>query len=135
MKHLQELKNIKDRYRNVISHGGFEKNGESANIQLEGVGAVPVLLSKYNKSVHYSFVPIEKQSFEDICKIIDDFKQDIDKDVHLKRCIMIVDAGIDVYYDDSSVHVYNEILQSNKTVEKYIEDESAIFERNANMDW
>lgn len=72
-KFYDQLTQIKERYRNTFSHGGFEKEGASFFFHLPGFGAIPAKMSGYRHSVHFNYYPIEVENFQEICAFFDDF--------------------------------------------------------------
>jgi len=125
---------IKERYRNPLSHGGFEKGGASLYFHFPAVGAIPIRLSKFRESIHYSFIPIREAKFEEICFLFDCVDQFIDNGKY-KLGMQYITAGLDVAFDKESVDEYNLAMQSEKNFLELIEYVSYTTMMDMNMDW
>ena len=68
-RYRQRLTDVVERWRNLYSHGGFEK-GHGATIYLHtpGVGAVPVGLTSVRSSPLFSFIPAASET--DITQVL-----------------------------------------------------------------
>ena len=130
---FDQLQQIKERYRNTFSHGGYEKNGQSFFVNIPYVGSVPLALSNYNRSVHFKFHHIEEPDFNSICLIIDNFERMFENDDLMKRKIKILESGLNIRFDYADE--YHEVLKSDKNLYDFLDYESELWARNVNMDW
>jgi hypothetical protein len=134
MQYYNELKKIKDKYRNSISHGFFERDGASLFFHCGPIGAVPVYLSKFDESIHYSFLPITETSFVDICKLFDKVDRFLKLDV-TKYAIRYAEAGLDVSFSKGSIKEYRNASKSDESFESFLEYMGHISDMSTNMDW
>lgn len=125
---------IKEKYRNSIMHGFFERNKGSMLFHAPGIGAVPFYLSNFSKSIHYSVYPIQYESFDKICAIFDEFDKFMTKS-QTKYGIKYIKSGLDVACDTHSLKKYGKAMLSNKEFNKFIEYMGYLSDRVANMDW
>lgn len=135
MTHFENLRLIKESYRNKSAHGEFEKNNGSFYVHFGILGAVPVQMSQYDKIGEYSFVSITDFNFEDICKVIDAFDHYLATSDKWKRPIFMISSGIDINYDDSSIKQYLTAIESDEILQQFIEEYYQMEDRITNMDW
>lgn len=125
---------IKERYRNTLSHGWFEKDGASLFFHMPVVGAIPLYLSGAHQSIHYSLFPLMRTSFEEICELFDEFDKYL-RSGALKYAMKYVEAGLDSAFDEKSLRKYKEAMKSSKSFKDFIEHQSYLTDMYVNMDW
>lgn len=128
------LRSVKERYRNPLSHGGFEKEGDSLLVQLPRLGLIPMRLSKFKDSIHYELFYLSEMSFRDASKIFDDVDQYLETgptSLGWKR----VRSGLDVAFDASSISKYKRAMASPRAFEKLIAETARFEDAVTNMDW
>ena len=133
MRYYNKLKEIKEKFRNTFAHGGFEKNGSPYFVHFPGLGAIPLSLSKFTNSVHFHITPIREIEFSEICTFLDEFEDYLEG--LLFRPMQIIKAGIDISYNEPNRKEYQLALRSDEDVEEFIEHETYLWERQANMEW
>ncbi len=134
MQNYDELKRIKERYRNTLSHGFFEKDTGSLFFHCGSIGAIPVYLSKFEKTIHYSFFPIKESSFADICKFFDK----VDKFLRTgktKYVLKYAESGLSVSFSEKSIEEYRTASQSNGNFNSFLGHESYVADMHDNMDF
>ena len=129
-----KLKVIKEKYRNTFSHGGFEKEGASLFFHLPEVGAITASLSKFDKSPHFNFFPIEINTFEEVCKLFDDFDKWLEKNT-LPFAVKYANSGLEVSFDKNSVSEYNTAMESEYNFNQLIEKKGYYSDMFTNMDF
>lgn len=130
---LDELKFVKEKYRNAIMHGYFEKRGAPLFFHLPPY-AVPVLLSGFHDSVQYSFLPISAKSYEDICSLFDE----VDLLFRLgqtKYGVRFAESGLELPLDANSISRYSSASASDEDFERFIEYVGYMADLSINMDW
>jgi hypothetical protein len=131
-----KLDDIKERYRNVYAHGGFEKGGASLYVHFLGIGAIPAQFSKIKNSPHFNFFPIQEDSFRDICRLLDDFDEWLRSDESgLVKAIQYVESGLDIPCDRKSIIEIRAAMKSERALEALIERESYVWAMHTNMDY
>lgn len=128
------LSEIREKYRNIITHGDFEKGGASLYFHLSGLGAVPVRLSRIRDSIHYSFFPVTTDSYVQICDILDEVDYFL-RNGKTEYGVMFAETGLDVSFSHKSLAEYNLATRSHAKFTSFIEGETyydAIF---TNMDF
>jgi hypothetical protein len=131
---FRSLLNIKERFRNPLSHGGFAKDGETFFFHVPGLGAVPASLSLYWKSLDYDFNPIIAESFRELCDVLDK-ADEFFKTGSKRLAVRCIRAGIDIAFDQASIQEYNEIQQSPDQMKYFIEYTLRKQDDTINMDW
>ena len=66
------LKNIKEKIRNPLAHGGMENDGSSLYIHLPTIGALPATFTKVRNSAQFNLIPIEHEDHNSICELFDE---------------------------------------------------------------
>jgi hypothetical protein len=131
-----KLNDIKERYRNVYAHGGFEKGGASLYVHFPGIGAIPAQFSKIKNSPHFNFFPIQEESFRDICRLLDDFDEWLRSEASgLAKAIKYVESGLDIPCDRQSIAEIRAAMKSEGALKALIERESYLWAMHTNMDY
>lgn len=108
-----QLVNLKEKFRNTFAHGGFEKAGASLFIHLPNGGTIPIVLTKIKNSPHFNFVPIEKNKFNDICVLLDEFENWL-KLGKLTQAIKYIESGLDVPFNEESIIQFRKAIISDE---------------------
>jgi hypothetical protein len=66
------LGQVKDRFRNPLSHGGFDKKGSTFHFSVPGIGAFPVLLADHKTSVERFVSLVSRSEFRTLCQQLDE---------------------------------------------------------------
>ncbi|MGN7986468.1 hypothetical protein ACTJKC_03950 [Pedobacter sp. 22226] len=132
---LNALIDIKEEYRNPISHGHFHKNGNSFNVHMENLGAIPMSLSKNRGNLSYGFKLPGDKEFKQICNVLDCFDDFIAKNKETKYGIQYIKTGFIVAFDKSSHEKYMDAMSSEKAFGNFLDYTSYQIESSANMDW
>lgn len=130
--YYEELKKLKE-IRNKYAHGGFEKEGGSLFAHIKGVGAIPIEVPSQPNEI-FSFVLIRDVNYKEICEGIDKFEEYLYKS-EWKRAIKIVEFITDMRFDTEYISELKMAITSDENLEYFLEKESYIYERTANMDW
>jgi len=127
------LTTVKTRFRNPLSHGGFE-DGHTFHFHLPGLGAVPMTMSEYKRSVHFSLTPIREESFQEICLTLDSVDHFLDYGI-MRIPMLYVKSGLDVAFDKRTIAEYQDASKSEADMEAYIGAIAWQTDQAANMDW
>jgi hypothetical protein len=128
------LKSVKERFRNTLAHGGFEKGLTSLYFHFQGVGALPAALSRHQGSWEFQFVPLPEATFEDVAKIFDEFDAYLETGP-TKYGIQFAKTGLAVCFDTDSRTRYAAAMASEAEFEEMIAFLSYDHDRNVNMDY
>jgi len=130
----EELNEIKEKYRNTVAHGTFEKNPVSLYFHIPTIGAMPASVSKYKESIHYTFFPIEQKHFKDICSLFDCSDKYL-RNGPTKKGMLYIMSGLDVFFDEESRAMYRSNMGSLKKFREMIESLAYEDMITTNMDW
>ncbi|MCM3005780.1 hypothetical protein [Priestia koreensis] len=130
--YYEELKKLKE-IRNKYAHGGFEKEAGSLFAHIKGVGAIPIEVPSQPNEI-FSFVLIRDVNYKEICEGIDKFEEYL-YNSEWKRAIKIVKFITDMRFDAEYISELKRAITSDENLEYFLEKESYIYERTANMDW
>ncbi|MCM3575495.1 hypothetical protein M3172_20030 [Mesobacillus subterraneus] len=132
LKYYEALKNLKE-IRNKHAHGGFEKGNGSLIAHIKGVGAIPVEVPSQPDEV-FSFLLIKGVKYKEMCEIIDRFEEFLYQS-EWNRAIKIVESIPEIRFDAEYVSELKWAVTSDENLEYFLEKESYIYDREANMDW
>jgi len=128
------LYRIAEEYRNTYGHGGFDKNGSTFLFHMEGVGALPAVLSDIRGNSYFSFAPVDLDDFSRVKLAFDSIDEWLGKDV-APLAMKWVESGLDVYYDEDFRGQAVLAMESPGLFDSFIEYCSYLADRAANMDW
>ena len=142
--HYDYMLNIKERYRNTLAHGNFQKNGGSMYVHMENLGAIPMLLTKSNETLRFSFsrlgeidfgfYGIDETVYRYICNTFDGFDSFLKTGI-TKYGMQYLESGLSVAFDNNSKQMYVSAMKSDKEFKEFIEYKSYMHDRAVNMDW
>jgi hypothetical protein len=128
------LLQIKEKFRNPLSHGGFDRDATMLYFHVPGLGAVPMSLSRQAESIHFGFNPIEGVSFKQVCAVLD--RADEFFTTGPKRlqthCVM---SGICISFSEQSVQRYRKAVESKETADAFVDYQLIEMDNATNMDW
>jgi hypothetical protein len=128
-----ELIFVKEKYRNAITHGYFEKQGASLFFHSPPY-AVPILLSRFKDSIHYSFLPISEKSFKDVCSLFDRTDAFL-KSGKTKYGVRYAESGLDVPFDSVFMSEYRSASTSDEAFKEFLDRTCYLADQSENMDW
>ncbi len=135
LKLYERIKKIKDDFRNPLTHGYFHRDGHSLLVHIPSLGAIPVTLTKENKSLNYRFLIIKSSSFDDICSCFDDFDKFLETESGTKFGVQFIKTGLQIDYNKESNEIYKSVMTTDKEFKEFIAYK-VMEETNAdNMDW
>lgn len=128
------LFSLRERIRNPLAHGGFEKGDHSLYFHVPTIGTLPGSLSRISDSaIQFKFIAIERHDFEEICAIFDDFEAFVGSS--LRRPQRYVESGLNVAFDERSRREYAASIANDDVFENYLEYQTHLADMHANMDW
>jgi hypothetical protein len=131
---FKSLLGLKEKFRNSVFHGGFDKDGLTLYFHVPILGAIPMSLSRNAEVINYSLYPIDPASFEQVCDTLDSVDTLMDNGP-LRLAMNYVRAGLDVPFDEASRKAYARAMSSEESMEEFINQTCYIHDMNANMDW
>ncbi len=125
---------MSEEYRNTYSHGGFDHGGAALHIQISRIGLVPAALSDVRDKPHFRFVPIERESFLQVCDLFDEIDNWMRSD-RAREGMQWIEGGLDVRFDEDFRDELRETLSSDESIDSLIKYHGYQQDRAANMDW
>jgi hypothetical protein len=131
---LENLKQVKRRWRNALAHGGFDYDGMTFLVQIPGLGAIPASLAKDEKRFQFRNLPISHSDFKDICITLDECDHFL-KNGSLKQAFQYIEAGLNLYFDATGQQELKRALDCEESMEDFIEHQVYLEDMHTNMDW
>lgn len=132
MKYFDKFQSIKEKHRNKFAHGGFDKKDGSLSAKVDGIGFIPVSITRQN---HFSLIIKNEETFMEICQVIEEFETYLLKDNKRARAMKIINSGMDIFFDDQNLTLYKNAIKSDESLEFFFKREEMLAERYADMDW
>lgn len=130
---FMRLNQLKEKYRNTLAHGGFEKSGGLLYVHHLPIGAIPIQLSQFDQSIHFSILPLDEPTFQDVCDVLDECDQLLND--RAKYAMQYIQGGLDVSFSPESVAEYEAAMESDDAFLEFLDFESDRQDRATNMDW
>ncbi|MDR6586361.1 hypothetical protein [Herbaspirillum frisingense] len=132
---IGDLRRLKERVRNPLSHGGVENDGGSMFIHVPRVGALPANMSNTRSSTHFNFIPVDAPDHKKACEIFD-LLDLVLKAGRLEWPTQMIAAGVDPAWDKKSMTEYRKLnRQSLTTRERWLDRWCHEWEQHQNMDY
>jgi hypothetical protein len=129
------LNTLRRSLRNPLSHGGADEDAQHVlYFHFKGVGALPLSLSRHKHSIHFSIVPIPSKSFTQVCETLDSVDRFL-RDGPLALAMRYVEAGLDVAFDAKTLQEYRTAMESEASMNEFIEATEWVVDQADNMDW
>jgi len=133
-KKLEILDEIKEQIRNPISHGYFQKKGKSFYVHMNGLGAIPVTLTKSATKFKFSEFSSDYMSIETVLNHFDDFDKFLDTE-KTRFGMRYIKRNLPVVFDKKSATKYRRRMRTEKSADNYINEVVQKLENMMNMDW
>lgn len=132
---LGRLREVKEKIRNPLAHGGVENDGGAFYFHLDGIGAIPANLSRYRGRLQASFFPIADTTHSEFIQLFDEIDELLSSGA-LEMPNEFVRWGIDPQFDAATLESYALAIKSGpEAVDALIEFMSREWERHVNMDY
>jgi len=132
---LKRMRSLKERIRNPFAHGGYENDKGGIFVHFPTIGAIPANFTDFGKSARFTFMPVEPESYRDICQLFDALDNALSTD-NMWGAYKLMEAGIDPSFDEESLDEYADAIGGGEEgIEAYIDHWGHIYERHVNMDY
>jgi hypothetical protein len=128
------LGGIKKRFRNPISHGGFDKEGTLFHFHVPGLSSLPALLTKYEVSIERYVTPIPRAVFETLCGQLDECDRLLEESV-IGPGVRYARVCLPVSFSKGFRDRCRAAAQSPEVLEALIEQQIEVMDRHVNMDY
>jgi hypothetical protein len=133
-RHYDALKEVKEKYRNTVSHGMFEKGGASLYFHDPEFGSVPVRLSRHPDGIHFLFTPVDEVKFAEICALLDAAEAFL-KDGPARLGMKHVEEGLDSIFAGEWLDRYRAAMTSDEDFDQLLEYEGYLVDQHGDMDF
>lgn len=134
-RYYDKLVEIVERWRNIYSHGGFEKgNGSSVYLHYEGIGAIPITLRSASAVGGVLFVPEIDGEIDHVFKLFDEFDAWL-LDTRMPFATEWITSGLHVRFDPAFRAEVVKAMKSPERFSKFVDYKSELETRAANMDY
>jgi hypothetical protein len=130
---LERLVALRERYRNPVSHGNFQKDGKSLFFHFPA-GAISCHLSSTAAERSNSITKLDGPEFEKICSLLDEVDAFFETGP-AGSGYQYAKSGLDVAFDAASLGEYKAAARDHESLKDFIEYQSQIVAINMNMDW
>ena len=130
---FDRLISLRERYRNPVSHGNFQKDGKSLFFHFPS-GAVSCQLSSTAAERSDSVMKFDESAYEKICALFDEVDAFFETGP-ARFGYLYAKSGLDVAFDTASLGRYSAAARDDDDFNEFLEYESRIADLHANMDW
>ena len=124
---------LRERYRNPVSHGNFQKDGKSLFFHFPS-GAISCHLSSTAAERSDSIMKYDEPGYEKICALFDEVDAFFETG-SAQFGYRYARSGLDVAFDEKSLAKYKTAARDEDGFDDFLEHESYIADMHANMDW
>jgi len=128
------LGQVKNTFRDPISHGGFDKRGTAFFFHVPGLAALPALLTDHKVSVERYVTHITQTEFETLCRQLDDCDTLLDQST-IGPGIQYARTGLSVSFSTRFREACRNAAASPAALEGFIDQQLEIADINENMDY
>ncbi len=129
----ERLVALRERYRNPVSHGNFQKDGKSLYFHFP-VGAISCQLSSTVAEQSNSITKLNENEFKELCAFFDEvdaFFETGPAEYGYEYAM----SGLEVAFDKNSLDGYMNAARDHESLKDFINYQSEINAINMNMDW
>lgn len=127
------LVSLRQRHRNPIAHGNFQKDGKSLYFHFGPAGAISCHLSSSDERPKFLFTA-ETLNFKETCSLFDELDEFLEKGI-TRYGYLYAKSGLNVTYDEKSIEKYRAAARNDEIFTEFLKNESHIADMHANMDW
>lgn len=133
-KYYDELQSVRQQLRNFDAHGSFGKNREAFQFH-SSVGAVPLRLPYQQKSHEFRFGRGIDFVDRDAIELIKSFVDHLWSDGRAPAKIYIQDRGLPLILTHAVDGTYAQAMSSTDSMEEFVDYQTALHDRYADMDF
>lgn len=134
-RHLEQLRELRETWRNPLAHGGIERGVGSLFFHIPGVGTVPARLTDVKNSIHFQYVPLAGDTFESVCRGFDHFDLFLSRRPPCRAALAWARSGLNVAFDPEYRAQYRAAAADRTALREFIQVMSRIADDHTNMDY
>jgi hypothetical protein len=113
---LEQLRELRETWRNPLAHGGIEKGVGSLFFHIPGVGTVPARLTGVTNSIHFNITPLAPETFESVCRGFDHFDLYLSRRSPWRPALAWGRSGLNVVFDAEYRDRYRAAAAADRSV-------------------
>jgi hypothetical protein len=129
----ERLVSLRERNRNPVSHGNFQKYGKSLYFHFPA-GAISCQLSSTVAEQSNSITKLNESKFKELCAFFDEVDAFFETGP-AEYGYQYAMSGLDVAFDENSLKGYKGAAQDRESLKDFINYQAEINAINMNMDW
>ncbi|MCL5258785.1 MAG: hypothetical protein M1314_03475 [Firmicutes bacterium] len=130
-----ELKKVKECFRNPLSHGGFEKGWWSLYLFLPRAGTIPGSFTDIAKSMQFNYLTIAKETHAEICALFNAVDAHLGATPGRAYALEYVRSELNVGFDEPEAKRYQAAMSSRSDWDEFLQRKSYLHDQHANMDY
>lgn len=133
---LEQLRELRETWRNPLAHGGIEKGVGSLFFHIPGIGMVPARLTGVKNSIHFHpVVTLVQETFERVCLGFDRFDLFLSRRSPWRAALAWARSGLNVAFGPEYRAKYRAAAADRAVLREFIEGMSRIADDHTNMDY
>ena len=130
---LGRLQEVAEQYRNTYAHGGFDKQGGTIGVHIDGIGPVPARLTDVRRAPQFEIYPFSPSTFGDLTTILDEVDAFL-RDGPRRLAMQYVESGLHVAYDNESRREYRDAMSSASKFSEYVAHQNELVDAYLNYE-
>ncbi|MGH3899630.1 MAG: hypothetical protein ACRDTA_15585 [Pseudonocardiaceae bacterium] len=124
-----------EKWRNPYAHGGFDKQHGTILFHVDGLGALPMLMSDVRTHPTFHLVPDRESSFDQVCALFDELDAWL-RSGPVKHGVRWGESGLDVPFNPEFLTEFRAASSAGEVVfEHFLRRADYMADQAANMDW
>jgi hypothetical protein len=129
------LHDVIEKWRNPYAHGGFDRRRGIISFHVDGVGAIPRLMSDVRTHPTFHLAPERESSFDQVCALFDELDAWL-RSGPVKHGVQWAESGLDVPFNPEFLTEFRAASGADDaTFERFLRRMDYMVDQAANMDW
>lgn len=129
------LQDVIGKWRNLYAHGGFDKQYGIISFHVDGLGALPTLMSGVHAHPTFHLAPERESSFDQICALFDELDAWL-RAGPVKHGMQWAESGLDVPFNPEFLTEFRTSSGAGDEVfERFLRHMGYMADQAVNMDW
>jgi hypothetical protein len=122
-------------WRNLYAHGGFDKQGGIISFHVDGLGALPMLMSGVRAHPTFRLAPERESSFDQVCTLFDELDEWL-RTGPVKYGVQWAESGLDVSFNPKFLTDFRAASGAGDAAfELFLRRMDYIADQAVNMEW
>lgn len=129
------LHDVIEKWRNPYAHGGFDKQRGTISFHVDGLGALPMLMSDVRTHPTFHLVPERESSFDEVCALFDELDAWL-RAGPVKHGVQWAESGLDVPFNPEFLTEFRAASGAGDAAfERFLHRMDYMVDQVANIDW